>query len=186
MQCEATLSETTIRRLGQSDLPDVIAHFLRLDMTSRRLRFGVAPKDGTLRQYAERLLGVDAIVFGAFCNDHLRGLAELRGFLGHWPPSAEAALSVESNWQDQGIGGALFSRLIAAAQNRSIRTLHMVCLGENARMQHLAHKHDAVLQFTQGDVEATLDPPWPTFMSMTEEIIGETCNLTRSLLHLPS
>ncbi|UXX81838.1 GNAT family N-acetyltransferase [Roseovarius pelagicus] len=186
MQCETIISNTTIRRLGQSDLPDIIDHFLRLDPETRRLRFGVALKDCALRRYAERVVGMDAVVYGAFAGDTLRGVAELRGFLGHWPPTAEAALSVEREWQNAGIGDALFSRLLAAAQNRSIRTLHMVCLRENARMQHLARKHRAVLQFSYGDVEATLGTPWPTLLSLTEEILGETRRFARSVLHLPS
>lgn len=186
MLSETILADTTIRRLWRGDLSDVVDHFLRLDTETRRLRFGVALKDCALRRYAERVLDFDSVVYGAFPGGQLRGVAELRGFLGQWPPSAEAALSVEREWQNAGLGDALFSRLIAAAQNRSIRTLHMVCLRENGRMQHLARKHEAVLQYTDGDVEATIDPPRPTLSSLTEEIIGESRGFARTLLHLPS
>ena len=55
--------------------------------------------------------------------------------------TAEAAFSVERDWQDQGIGDALITRVIAAAQNRGVNRLDMICLPENRKMQHLAVKH---------------------------------------------
>lgn len=185
MECETLRVQTRIRRLWQSDRPAVTEHFLRLDPETRRLRFGVALKDDSVRSYARQVLSMDAIVYGAFAEARLRGVGELCGFLWHWPPTAEAALSVERPWQDAGIGDALFTRLVAAAQNRSIRALHMTCLRENRRMQHLARKHDAVMEYVPGEVLATLDPPRPTLSSLTEEIVGETRGFARTVLYLP-
>lgn len=186
MDCSSLLTRTEIRRLWQADRQDIVDHFLRLDAESRRLRFGVPQKDIGVQRYAERILGMDSVVFGAFVDGGLRGLAELCGFLWHWPRTAEAALSIERDWQDAGIGDALFTRLIAAAQNRSVRTLHMTCLRENERMQHLARKHEAVLEFIPGEVQATLDPPRPTLLSLTEEFLGETRSFGRAVLHVPT
>ncbi|WP_175500618.1 GNAT family N-acetyltransferase [Litoreibacter janthinus] len=128
--------------------------------------------DAFVKDYAEHVLSLDAVAFGAFPDGKLRGVAELRFLLKVWPWSAEVALLVEPSWQDEGIGDALLNRLISAAQNRGIKKVHMQCLRENMRMQSLAKKHDAVLDFDIGEVEATLDPPWPTPMSVYAELFG--------------
>lgn len=172
-----------IRRLWKSDQAQLIDHFQRLDPATRRLRFGAMVNDGFVRNHAEQILSVDSVIFGAFPDGELRGVAELRGLLGSWPRSAEVALSVEPGWQDGGIGDALLGRLIAAAQNRGIKTLHMLCLRENTRMQNLAQKHNATLVLHIGDIEATLDPSWPTPMSMFEEIFGDSRSYLHSIFH---
>ena len=136
-----------IRRLWESDKPKLADHFQRLDAPTRRLRFGNSVSDSFLKEYVEQVPSIDSVFFGAFREGNLRGVAELRGLLDSWPWSAELALSVEPAWQDEVIGDALLNRLIAAAQNRGIKKIHMLCLRENARMQSLAKKHDAVLEF---------------------------------------
>lgn len=169
-----TKPHPAIRRLWRVDQPALVAHFARLDQDTRRLRFGGAVGDDFVRTYAETIPTPGSVIFGAFPDGELRGVAELRGLSDSWPRSAEVALLVEPGWQDGGIGEALFGRLITAAQNRGIKTLHMLCLHENLRMQHLARKHDAHLTFDNGNVTATLAPPWPTPLSVFAEILGET------------
>ncbi|MEL7257032.1 MAG: GNAT family N-acetyltransferase [Pseudomonadota bacterium] len=134
-----------------------------------------------LQGYVEDILSIDSIVYGAFVDGSLRGVGELRVLLGRWPPRAEVALSVEAAFQEEGIGDALFARLVASAQNRGVRTLYMMCLRENIRMQHLARKHEAYLKYEIGEVEATLDPPWPTPLSVVEEMVGGTSSYLRAV-----
>lgn len=163
-----------IRRLWAPDTPELIDHFLRLDAETRRLRFGGVVSDRFVRDYSTHILSDGSVVFGAFPDGALRGIAELRGVLDSKPRCAEAALLVEPAWQDGGIGDALLNRLIAAAQNRGIHKLCMMCLRENRRMQNLAKKHNAHLEVDIENVEAALAPPWPTPMSMFEEVFGDT------------
>ena len=172
MASETARIRPRIRRLWTSDQPGLALHFQRLDPPMRRLRFGAAVSDEFLASYSRQLSSIDSVIFGAFPDGAMRGVGELRGLLDSWPPTAEIALSVEPAWQDGGIGDALLNRLIATARNRGIRTLHMMCLRENMRMQSLARKHCATLQIDAGSAQATLDPPWPTPMSMFEEIFG--------------
>ncbi|TDT76786.1 acetyltransferase (GNAT) family protein [Litoreibacter halocynthiae] len=174
-----------IRRLRASDRQVLVDHFLRLDPETRRLRFGGLVCDEFVRGYAENILSRDSVVFGAFVEDDLHGVAELRGLRKNWPETAEVALSVEPTWQHEGIGDTLLNRLIAAAQNRGVKSLHMQCLRENRQMQHLAKKHDAVLHFDMGEVDATLATPWPTFHSVCVELFGDTRRLISRALHLP-
>jgi len=186
MQHEFPGQDLTIRRLWRADLSEITAHFLRLDPETRRLRFGTVRKDEAVRRHARETIGAASVDFGAFAGARLRGLAELRGWFCHWPPMAEAAFSVEREWQDAGIGEALFDRLVAAAQNRGIRRLYMICLRENGRMQHLARKHDALLEFDIGEVEARLHPPDPTPYALSAEFMGETRSFARTVLRLPA
>ncbi len=174
-----------IRRLWKSDQPKLVDHFQRLDEETRRLRFGGTVSEGFVREYAEQILSNDSVTFGSFPDNELRGVAELRGLLDSWPRSAEVALLVEPEWQDVGIGEALLNRLVAAAQNRGIKTLHMLCLRENMSMRNLAIKHNANLEVDIGNVQATIVPPWPTPLSMFEELLGDTRNYLHTFFHQP-
>lgn len=171
-----------IRRLWHTDKPILRAHFDRLGPETRRLRFGAAVSPAFVADYADHVLSFDNIVYGAFIEDTLRGVGELRTLLGQWPKRAEIALSVESDWQHEGIGDALFLRIVAAARNRGVSTLYMQCLRENGPMRRLAQRHAAALSFDLGEVEATLDPPWPTPLSLAEEMMGETRSYLRAML----
>lgn len=174
-----------IRRLWPTDEVRLVAHFNRLDPKSRRMRFMGGTSETFVRDYAAHLLSGHCLVLGAFPGGQLRGVAELHPLPGTWPPCAEAAFSVEPGWQSEGIGEALFNRLIAAARNRGIRRLEMHCLRENEAMQKLARRHSAQLTMILGDVEGQLQLPWPSPASLAREVMGETDGYFRAVLSLP-
>ncbi|MEM8811420.1 MAG: GNAT family N-acetyltransferase [Pseudomonadota bacterium] len=178
--------DLAIRRLWPFDQPAIRRHFQRLDEDSRRRRFAGAVGDEFVRTYAAAILRVDSLVYGAFVDGKLRGVAEMRGLLDRWPIRAEAAFSVEAGWQDKGIGDGLFTRVLAAARNRGVKSITMVCLRENDRMKHLAAKHDAVLDYDMNEIEARLEPSWPSAYSLAEEFAGETRSLVQAALHWPA
>lgn len=173
-----------IRRLWPADIAAFRAHLLRLDRASRNMRFGGTVTEEFLSDYADTLARPDAVVFGAFADGQLIAVAELRMLFDAGGASAEAAFSVEEPYQDKGIGDALLSRLIAAAQNRGIRAVYMICLNANARMRHLALKHDAEIKFDDGEVRGTVRRAWPDMASLTEEVLGEALGFTRAMLRL--
>ncbi|MDP4823472.1 MAG: GNAT family N-acetyltransferase [Aestuariivirgaceae bacterium] len=158
-----------IRKLWAGDLEDFRAHLLRLDETTRRQRFGGAVSDEFLGHYAQTAFRIESVIYGAFVNGTLRACAELRNLSEIWSPEAEAAFSVEPEWQDDGLGTRLMERILNVAQNRSIRKLYMVCLSENQRMRHLAEKYEARLILDHGELAGTLNPGFPTPSSMLEE-----------------
>jgi GNAT superfamily N-acetyltransferase len=151
-----------IHRLYAADHEDIRDHFLRLDDQSRRSRFCGAVKDSGLASYAQNIFRDDSIICGASVSGQLRGLVELRGACDAGPVATEVAFSVERDWQNMGIGDALFEHMFAIAQSRGVRTLQMMFLKENIGMQHLAVKHHAQLQYGSDAIDAVLYPHGPT------------------------
>lgn len=178
-QSEFALPE--IRKLWQGDLQQITQHLLRLDARSRRLRFGGAVSDAFIRDYAAKVIEIGSVVIGAFPDGELRAVGELRGLYQSWPPAAEIALTVEKDWQSRGIGSGLFARLTEAAQNRGITSLHVLFLAENLPMKQIAAKHHPGMVFLDGQIDATIDPPWPTPVSMVHEFLADTGALLRRM-----
>ena len=140
-----------LRKLWGTDHGTFRDHLVRLDIKTRRLRFGTAVNDRFLAQYAERALSPDAAVFGCIVEGTLRGTGELRPLYDSWPVAAEAAFAVEAPWQNRGIGHALMARVIATARHRAVKVVHLICLAENARMRHL-------VEAFRDEVEADTEP----------------------------
>ena len=158
-----------IRRLSSHDQSAVTRHFEHLDPTTRRMRFGGGTSHEFATRYASRVFQIDGVIYGAFADGRLLGVAELRDHFDICPSTAEAALSVEPEWQNRGIGNALLNRIIVAAKDRKINTLYMICLRENKKMQHLAAKHHAVMDFCSSQVEATIQPSRPKQQSVLNQ-----------------
>ncbi|MEX0306726.1 MAG: GNAT family N-acetyltransferase [Ruegeria sp.] len=162
-----------------------MTHFQNLEPETLRSRFGAVVPDAFLDRYVSTLFDDASLIYGAFPDACLRGMAELRPLGENHPRIAEAAFTVEAPWQDQGIGDALLSRIIAGARNRGIREVHMICLATNQRMRHLASKHSADLKLMTGEVAAKLTPHWPTPLSVAQEIAGEYHAFARAVFCWP-
>jgi GNAT superfamily N-acetyltransferase len=121
-------------------------------------------------------------IFAAFIAGEIRASAELRGLLGDGSRDAEAAFTVEAQWQDQGLGTMLMERVIIAAQNRGYGRLHMMCLRENGRMRHLAEKYGARLEHHEGEVVGLLDSRTPTPVSLLDEAIHDAQGFVAAML----
>ncbi len=165
-----------IRRLRRSDRAEFLAHLLRLDGESRRMRFGSAVNDGFLTRYAQSTLGPGGMAKGLFIDRTLRGVAELREI---GSPMPEAAFSLEPLWQGQGYGTRLFSSLVDGARNAALPHFKIQCLRDNVAMQRIARRHEAELQFAEGEVVAELRHPGGDFASLLREASEE--HFARSL-----
>ena len=174
----------TVRRLWLGETELYRQHLLRLDDESRRNRFGGAVSDEFVRRYSEPSALRGVIIYGFFVDGVLRGAAELR--LLARAGDAEAALSVERAWQSRGVGTALLERVLLAARNRKIEHLHMLCLAENRRMQRLARKFDAQLNFQSGSVIGELKAPCPTPISVMRELVADGTDLAAAILDVPA
>lgn len=159
-------------------------HLLRLDGESRRMRFGMIVDDEFITAYARRLADMKSIVYGHIIGGEVRAAAELRPLGPNMHGDAEAAFSVEKPFQDSGIGTELLGRVVRAARNRSITRVYMNCLAENRKMQRIAKKFDAVLQFDQGDVVGRVAPASAHGFSIWREAVEDEMGFVMAMLDL--
>lgn len=175
-----------IRRLWPTETDKFRDHLLRLDKDSRRSRFAHAVSDSFIEEYASRMSEFGSLVYGHLVDGKVRGAAELRRLGDTWGQEAEAAFSVEKAYQDQGVGSDLMGRVTRAARNRSIRRLYMSCLAENAKMQVIAKKHEAVLRFEYGEVIGEILPDQPNYFSLMAEAAEDRVGFMIAVLELQS
>lgn len=159
-------------------------HLLRLDPDSRRMRFGMNVDDKFIKGYAHRLNDMKSIVYAHTIDGEVRAAAELRPLGTHFRNEAEAAFSVEKEWQDSGIGTELVGRIVRAARNRSISRVYMNCLAENRKMQAIARKYDAILQFEHGDVIGEVLPSHAHYFSIWREVVEDEMGFVMAVLDL--
>ena len=176
------LTDGVIRKLWIDRAGPYRDHLLRLDKDSRRNRFGGAVSDEFIENYIELSLGLDAVIHGFFVDGILRGVAELRPLGNGFAEEAEAAFSIETPWQSNGVGTALLERTLLAARNRGIKLLHMACLVNNARMIELARKFEAELKFDFGSVVGEVEAAHPTPMSVWRELVADTHGFATAML----
>lgn len=140
-----------VRQLRPSELPLFRDHLLRLDKKSRADRFNGAINDESLVGYAERCFRDGASVIGVVEHGRIIGAAELHERPDEDEPTAEIAFSVEKPWQNKGLGGLLFQRLIASARGLGYHRLRVTTHAQNAAMKALAKRHGARLSFEAGE-----------------------------------
>jgi len=175
----------TFRKLWPTETEKFRDHLLRLDKETRRLRFGMPVKDQFIIDYAARTGEWDSVIHAFLVSGEVRAAAELRRIGDHWAGEAEAAFSVENDYQNRGIGSELLARTVRSARNRGIDRLYMNCLLENRKMQRVARKHEAMLQFEQGEVMGRVRPGIPTYLSIWSEAIEDGSNFMMAILDLP-
>ena len=177
---------SVVRKLWIGETAKYRDHLLRLDTQSRRNRFSGSVSDQFIRNYVDLTPGLDTIVHGFFVGGTMRGAAELRPLGAGFPHEAEAAFSVEKDWQSNGVGSALLRRTLLAARNRGFRLLHMACLAENRRMQQLARKFDAELSFDFGSVVGEVESWRANPLSVMQELIEDGHGFATAMLDLQS
>jgi GNAT superfamily N-acetyltransferase len=175
-----------IRKLWISEAELYRDHLLRLDLKSRRNRFGGAVSEQFLKNYADLAISIDSIIHGFFLDGTLRGAAELRPIGPAARREGEAAFSIEQPWQSHGVGSALLERTLLAARNRGLNFLHMACLADNKRMQQLARKFDAELSFDFGSVVGEVAAARPTPLSLMREIVADGYGFATAMFDVQS
>jgi RimJ/RimL family protein N-acetyltransferase len=176
------------RRLWPGDLAAFSDHLLRLDRDSRYDRFAMAVSDDFLRQYAQRCVTFNDVIYGYFGDGILRGAGELRLIDSdvRAERQAEAAFSIEKAFRRQGAGSELFARILRAARNRRVSLLYMTCLAQNRAMQTLARKFSADLRFETDDCTGRLVARAPTPFTVWSEAIEDAAGFTTFVFDLQS
>lgn len=173
-----------IRKLWPTESDKLRDHLLRLDKTSRHMRFAHGVSDAFIEDYAERMNDMGSVVYGYFDGDEVRAAAELKKLGDTWGREAEAAFSVERALQDKGIGTELMGRVIRAARNRGVQHLCMSCLAENGKMRSIARKHEADLRFEYGEIIGEIVPDSPNYFSLLAEAVDDRIGYMMAVLDL--
>jgi GNAT superfamily N-acetyltransferase len=174
----------TTRKLFVTEYHNYRDHLLRLDDESRRMRFGMGVDNEFIANYVTLLNDMKSIVYAHMIDGEVRAAAELRPLAGQMRGEAEAAFSVEKPYQDSGIGTELVGRIVRAARNRSISRVYMNCLAENRKMQAIAKKYDAILQFEHGDVVGQIAPSSAHAFSIWREAVEDEMGFVMAVLDL--
>jgi GNAT superfamily N-acetyltransferase len=173
-----------IRKLWPTETNKFRDHLLRLDKTSRRMRFAHGVSDAFIEDYAARMAEMGGVAYGYFDGEAVRAAAELKKIGDLWGREAEAAFTVEQPLQEQGIGTELMGRVIRAARNRGIQHLCVSCLAENGKMRTIARKYEAELRFEYGEVIGEIVPEGPNYFSLLAEAVDDRFGYMMAVLDL--
>ena len=175
-----------IRKLLPTETEKFRDHLLRLDANGRQMRFAHGVSDRFIEDYAARSTELGGLIFAYIDEGEVRAAAELKKIGAQWSDEAEAAFSVESGLEGQGIGTALMGRVIQSARNRRIRHLIISCLAENQKMQHIARHYEAELRFEYGEVVGEIVPTSPNYFSILEEAVQDRVGYMLAILDIKS
>lgn len=174
----------TIRKLWPQEQTLFRDHLLRLDKASRAMRFAHGVSDSFIEDYARQMSDAGSTVFAYIEDGEVRAAAELKKLGDTWGREAEAAFSVETAYQEQGIGSDLMGRVIRAARNRGVGLLYMSCLSSNGKMQAIARKYEADLRFELGEVIGEIVPQEPNYFSLLAEAVDDRVGFMMAVLDL--
>ena len=164
------------RKLFPYEIWRLREHLLRLSPADRRLRFFGGVGDDFITEHCRRVDGLRAVVVGYFESGVLRGAAELH-LDRNFGDRAELAITVESEWQAHHIGTEWLGHAITIAENRGVRSIAMLCLLDNSRMQHVARKFVDRLVIVDDQAEANVKVPFPTQLSLWHEAAMDAMGL---------
>jgi acetyltransferase len=147
-----------IRPSRPEDVEKLLELHAALSPATRQARYFTA--GGTKRQVdAERLAKADGsrdVVLVATVEGGEQIVAV--GELARVREQAELALVVRDDYQEVGLGGHLFPRLLLAAQEQGLQRVELTLLGGNQRILQLVRRHNSRLrQPEHGVVYVTID-----------------------------
>lgn len=160
-------------------------HLLRLTPEDRQCRFAGLVSDGRIAEYCAQVDWFRTIVVGCFVDGTLRGIAELRLDDPRLGWRAELAVTVEHERQSRGIGTELLRRAITVCRNRGVRSIYMICLVANRRMQRIVRRFEGELVIAEGEAEAKVALPFPDQFTLAREAIDESAAWFMAWMDLP-
>ena len=160
------MNDTSTVRLGEPDRARLGAHFLALTPEDRRLRFGSTVSEGAIEDYVARIDFSRDCVF-AVHDDDLRPVAVVHVALAG--ATAELGLSVLPGWRGRGNGDALLKRAVVWLRNRSVLSVYVHCIAENAAMMRLARKNGMRIVYSGAESDGRLELEAATANSFVAE-----------------
>jgi RimJ/RimL family protein N-acetyltransferase len=170
-----------VHRLNPRHREDIARHLLQLPEEDRRMRFGRAIRDETLRAYVDGIDFDRDRVFGVFGSAlEVIGVAHLA--LEPGQRVAELGVSVNPALRGKGYGFALLHRSVLYAANRGYRVFFMVCLAANGIMMHLARKAGLSVVIESGEADARLKLDRRRHGGLVEEALADQFALVDAML----
>lgn len=166
-----------------SVLADYARHLKNLSDADRYTRFCYNIKDETIDQFILTVLyhPNDHHLFTASVDNKLVGFGHLAREGDNW----ELAVSIDSEYQGQGIANQLMDQMIVWGKTRGIHSVFMHCITQNTKIQHLARKHGLrTVERDGAEVTSRVDLPAPTPMDYTTQFLHEQQNILEQIVDL--
>lgn len=144
----------------------LLVHFLALDPTDRRLRFGMAVTDDFITHYVSLALSDrHSEMFVIIVQDSVAAVCHVAVH----DQQGELGVSVAAQHRGSGMASAMFQRAVSYLRVHCAKSVYMHCLSENRVMQHIARKHNMTVTTDMGDSDATLAVDSPTILTVCQE-----------------
>lgn len=165
-------------------ISDYARHLKELDTSDRYSRFGYHASD----------YNIDQLVLGMCYSpkDHELWYARTdagRVGWGHMAKNSdgswELAVSVDKQFQRQGIANNLMSEMITWAKFHHISEVYMHCIEDNRVIQHLAKKHELkTKERGEGERTAAIEVPEPSFIETNTQLFKEQAEIVKEIARL--
>jgi len=153
--------DVLVRRLDRDDASALTAALDRADPMDLRRRFmGVPPPASYLVKQLERADGVHDLVLGAFDPaGRLVGVAQFDR--PDEEPTAEVAIEIAKDWQHDGLGTLMLTRLAELARDRGIHEFTATYYADNLPIRRLlrdiGHVVTSGYEMGEGHMRLSLD-----------------------------
>ena len=171
----------------QHDTFDVLdaygRHLKNLTPEDRHTRFGYAVNDYSIDQLILKILysKPDNHLFTARKNGAIVGFGHIAAEGDDW----ELAVSVDLEYQGQGVAGQLIDFMINWGKVHGIHSVYMHCISDNKKIQHLAQKHGLRMIDRSGtEITARVELPRATALDYTNDFIREQVDLLQQMRQL--
>ena len=164
-------------------LAEYAEHLKNLTDEDRYTRFGYAASAESIDQMILSMIynQADHHIFTYRIDSKIVGFGHLAREGTDW----ELAVSVEREYQGQGIANTLMDYIIAWGKTHGVEVLDMHCITENQKIQHLARKHGLKAWDRAGhELTACVKLPDPTIFDYTTNFVREQGELAADMVKL--
>lgn len=171
----------------QHDTFDVLdaygRHLKALTPDDRYTRFGYAANDHSIDQLILNVLYKKSHnhLFTAMKNGIIMGFGHVASEGDDW----ELAVSVDQEYQAQGVAGELIKFMIDWGKVHGIHSVYMHCINDNKKIQHLARKHGLrMIERVGSELTARVELPGATALDYSNDFMREQSELLQQMAQL--
>ena len=166
------------------DVLDVYGRHLKaLTPSDRYTRFGHTANDYSIDQLILNVLYKKSHnhLFTARKNGVITGFGHVAAEGDDW----ELAVSVDQEYQGQGVAGELIKFMIDWGKTHGIHSVYMHCINDNTKIQHLARKHGLRMVERMGsELTARVELPNATALDYSNDFMREQTELLQQMARL--